>query len=303
MAQGVKEWGQSKVMLLGEGRAGKTGLARAMMGKEFIETDSTIGIDQISMNVEYAGIANENSSDWNVLDKKPEKSFEAGVAKMIVDKQQNRPYRGVKFEFTINEGGGCMDESQLDKQDYELTGNDVNDKNSSKDSSNNQKMSARQATQASNSSNYKRLGVAVVVVIVIVVVIAFLKVDPSIRHLTITLALLCWTWPMLKIGVKKSQSDPISVIEPKLKHDGTRMLMDSDLEQDVVMKCFNDPIQANSKFLISLYDFGGQSVFNVVHPFFLTRYGVYLVVFNMEWLAKGSQHFDECLSFLLFWMK
>ena len=33
---------------------------------------------------------------------------------------------------------------------------------------------------------------------------------------------------------------------------------------------------------IDLYDFGGQSVFNVLHHLFLNEYGVYGVIFNME---------------------
>ena len=40
-----------------------------------------------------------------------------------------------------------------------------------------------------------------------------------------------------------------------------------------------------------------------IHPFFLTRFGVY-IVFNIEWLSrsgtKGVQ--DQCLSYMTFWM-
>jgi GTPase SAR1 family protein len=36
-------WNRSKIMLVGQGRAGKTALARSMMGEPFKETSSTIG--------------------------------------------------------------------------------------------------------------------------------------------------------------------------------------------------------------------------------------------------------------------
>jgi GTPase SAR1 family protein len=94
-----------------------------------------------------------------------------------------------------------------------------------------------------------------------------------------------------------------------------RPLPDSLIDNDILMKCLSNQIQSisNSKFIISLYDFGGQSIFNVIHPFFLTKYGIYLIVFNMEWLIPpstvnqdDSELFEktkmECISFLKFWI-
>lgn len=56
---------------------------------------------------------------------------------------------------------------------------------------------------------------------------------------------------------------------------------ETEVNNDLVMKCLANGVQTESKFIISLFDFGGQSVFNVIHPFFLTKYGVYIVTFNM----------------------
>ena len=56
------------------------------------------------------------------------------------------------------------------------------------------------------------------------------------------------------------------------------------VDDGLVMQCLSDNVNLDSKYKIALFDFGGQSVFNVIHPFFLTQYGVYLVVFNMEWI-------------------
>jgi hypothetical protein len=54
---------------------------------------------------------------------------------------------------------------------------------------------------------------------------------------------------------------------------------------------------------VSVYDFGGQNVFNCLHPFFLTRFGVCIVVFDMTWLIdEESTRAVEALSHLSFWL-
>jgi hypothetical protein len=39
---------------------------------------------------------------------------------------------------------------------------------------------------------------------------------------------------------------------------------------------------------INLLDFGGQKAFYSLHSLYLTRYSVYVVVFNMQWLAGAA---------------
>ena len=57
---------------------------------------------------------------------------------------------------------------------------------------------------------------------------------------------------------------------------------------------------------LSFLDFGGQEVFYTLHHLFITRFCVYVVAFNMEWLWEdaSNKNFkpDECLSFLRFWL-
>eukprot|EP00300_Choanocystis_sp_HF-7_P014048 c18549_g1_i1.p1 GENE.c18549_g1_i1~~c18549_g1_i1.p1 ORF type:complete len:999 (+),score=240.54 c18549_g1_i1:66-2999(+) len=56
--------------------------------------------------------------------------------------------------------------------------------------------------------------------------------------------------------------------------------------------------------IFSAWDYGGQDVFYTLHPLFLTRYGVYLVVFNMEDLSSTAPiaHQTRCLAYLRFWL-
>jgi hypothetical protein len=76
-----------------------------------------------------------------------------------------------------------------------------------------------------------------------------------------------------------------------------------EVDNELVAKCLSDGIQTESKLILSVFDYGGQSIFNVIHHFFLTRYGVYLLVFNMEWLAGGDAvQQRNCLDYLRFWL-
>jgi len=43
LQQGTRAWNRSKIMIVGDGRAGKTALANSIMGEEFAHTESTIG--------------------------------------------------------------------------------------------------------------------------------------------------------------------------------------------------------------------------------------------------------------------
>jgi hypothetical protein len=44
LEDGADKWMRSKLMLIGDGRTGKTSLLRSLLGKPFIDTDSTLGV-------------------------------------------------------------------------------------------------------------------------------------------------------------------------------------------------------------------------------------------------------------------
>lgn len=58
------------------------------------------------------------------------------------------------------------------------------------------------------------------------------------------------------------------------------------LDKEEVAKCLAENVAFyNSKFIISILDYEGQSIFDVIHPFFLTKYGIYIVTFDMSLLV------------------
>ncbi len=88
-------------------------------------------------------------------------------------------------------------------------------------------------------------------------------------------------------NVVKAQSQSSSG-QMASSHNNIQKVVSPNVDDELVMKCLSDNVNLDSKYKIALFDFGGQSVFNVIHPFFLTQYGVYIVVFNMEWIL-GSE--------------
>ena len=51
---------------------------------------------------------------------------------------------------------------------------------------------------------------------------------------------------------------------------------------------------------MSIHDFGGQRDFDVIHSFFIDANGVYVLVFNMEWMVSELK--TKCLDYLSSWM-
>lgn len=62
-------------------------------------------------------------------------------------------------------------------------------------------------------------------------------------------------------------------------------------------------VDTASNYKLLLVDFGGQSLFNILHGFFMSRYGIYLVVFDMElFLSKEKSKKNSCHKELRFWL-
>jgi hypothetical protein len=74
-----------------------------------------------------------------------------------------------------------------------------------------------------------------------------------------------------------------------------------EYDDELVMKCVTQQIGTASKLVMSVFDFGGQSVFNVIHHLFLTRYGVYVLVFDMQSLLSEVTR-NSAIDTLQFWM-
>lgn len=74
-----KELRRSKIMIVGEGCAGKTAFANSIIGKEYEETESTVGINTFMCSVTHAAL---NESKWYKCDK-IEKEYENAIAEHL----------------------------------------------------------------------------------------------------------------------------------------------------------------------------------------------------------------------------
>eukprot|EP01041_Mallomonas_annulata_P001482 gene1482-2850_t len=99
LSKGKKEWGRSKIMIVGEGRAGKTALTSSFIGKSFESTASTIGINQLTCDVKYAAISGD-TGHWGVF-QAPLKEFETALAKMIYDAKSKDGRKKIVYEHVM----------------------------------------------------------------------------------------------------------------------------------------------------------------------------------------------------------
>ena len=76
------------------------------------------------------------------------------------------------------------------------------------------------------------------------------------------------------------------------------------VSSESVLRALDQFKSSSTKLTFMIYDFGGQSVFHAIHPFFMTRCGVYLIAFNMQWLLPSAyaDERNECLRWLTFWV-
>ncbi len=88
-----KAWHRSKVMIVGEGRAGKTALANSIMGNEFRHTDSTIGINAITLKIQEALVASTEAAAnvWTKSTGTTSKYYEEEIARLVYKLSKSKP--------------------------------------------------------------------------------------------------------------------------------------------------------------------------------------------------------------------
>ena len=69
-------------MIVGAGRAGKSAFANTIIGRPYTDTESTVGISQITCDIKYASIGSGNG--WAEYDR-PTKELETAIANMIAN--------------------------------------------------------------------------------------------------------------------------------------------------------------------------------------------------------------------------
>ena len=106
LARGGSEWRRSKIMIVGEGRAGKTALARSVIGEPFEETDSTFGIQQLTCVINQVATGGDGS--WKQSQGR-NKEYEAALARNMKEKEAG--------ESKVNQAKSILDSSLNNARD------------------------------------------------------------------------------------------------------------------------------------------------------------------------------------------
>ena len=77
-------------------------------------------------------------------------------------------------------------------------------------------------------------------------------------------------------------------------------IVDIPINEDYVERTMGMMQSSGMSLVVSIHDFGGQRVFDVIHSLFLGPHGVYVIVFNMEWML--SDYKSKCIEYLKSWI-
>ena len=100
--QQMQEWNRATIIIVGAGRAGKTGLADSLAGRSFRETTSTVGIEKqsLDMHISYIEAAAATADvKWDSA-QKAEHEFEQAIASMVRDKRTGKVKPVIKSKTT-----------------------------------------------------------------------------------------------------------------------------------------------------------------------------------------------------------
>ena len=98
-----------------------------------------------------------------------------------------------------------------------------------------------------------------------------------------------------------------NVRETELKTSGHNMIQKMTCrvpvdKEAVLRKMHMDMEDTEEALRLSLWDCAGQENFYMLLHLYMSRYCVYPVLFNMEWLLPGAPEHETCLNFLAFWL-
>ncbi len=263
----------SRFCLVGQGRAGKTALANALSNKKFEETDSTIGVSRSFLEVNKVDLTAGDSGQWNVLgeDKRfmmsHEKALALQAAKILLE------------ESTIS----LPEERQMKRQGTENIADLLTGEEQGEEDDNNRELEPASREGGRDVSAKDAIDT-----------INTLDSNPSFGAYSSSAALG---------GKQLDLSDSYQNEWP----GKTRQKKDFSSSKEEVIKRMNmelSDMRAGRKepLRMSLWDYGRQDQVIGIRHLHLSRYCVYLLVFNMRWLLPDACEKDECLKYLTGWL-
>ena len=268
---------------MGQGRAAKTDLAGALRNKKFEQTVNTIGVSQLFVEVDNKVCLTAGDGDddqWNELDEGESTimSQEQGRAAEIINlSEEERHLKRQDSSFITDLYTG--DENQQDDDDPVAESTSTVPESTRVSSSNielrgdDNPPESHQSEENLPDSNQIKSTVK-----------TLQKNDSSSRTQD----------SESKKSSKEEPTTPQTL--PKLKAKKKEKVMKHIMELSVSNPGTQQPLR------LSFWDYGGQDKFIGLHHLYLSRYCVFLLVFNMKWLLPGASRKDECLEYLTGWL-
>ena len=251
-------------MIVGEGRAGKTAFSNSIVGKPFTNTESTIGVHNFTCDVNFASLG---KGQWAPCDK-PVRELELAIAEGLSSTaSSSSPHLHEQVDlcsFLQNE----RNIEQQRKDQVVDTAQQTRGAVSATGSSGSSQATSKDASKSGGADSLTKIS-------------AGSSTNKPVSDLSVSSA-------------SQHKPDVATKLQP-----APRTL---EVDNELVAKCLSKSIENGRNLIISVFDYGGQSVFNAIHNIFLTKYGVYTVVFNMELLLQNDTQKELCLSFIRFWV-
>eukprot|EP00511_Aplanochytrium_stocchinoi_P003789 CAMPEP_0204824340 /NCGR_PEP_ID=MMETSP1346-20131115/2366_1 /ASSEMBLY_ACC=CAM_ASM_000771 /TAXON_ID=215587 /ORGANISM="Aplanochytrium stocchinoi, Strain GSBS06" /LENGTH=963 /DNA_ID=CAMNT_0051951435 /DNA_START=109 /DNA_END=3000 /DNA_ORIENTATION=+ len=271
-------WGRSKLMVIGQGGAGKTSTVRALLGQTFNPNwDSTVGAD----------LKKTDTSGWNETEVQSS-DFTEAAARAVRVQQKKRIEEFKKRQVNL--------ESIFGKMELEKAGKEEK-KKKKKNGKRTTNVEKREKDEKSSFRKKEKIQT---------------EERPEQPTVNNDVADNLYGTDDMVLDIDLEPENPENFIT---SHSQIKIVEEADVARRFGNKLLSHQINDESyedpdKLTFTIWDYGGQTVFYTLHHLFLTKYGVYLLVFDMNKVFQQnkenkSEDFDvvpEAIEYLRFWI-
>ncbi|EGD82689.1 hypothetical protein PTSG_03350 [Salpingoeca rosetta] len=258
--------GRAKLMLVGEGRAGKTTTLHSLMGDEFNKDEpSTFGADSMDLSVIVESI---DVFNWQHL--------AGGLSEYMRTLLGTALARTSGMDAAMKEVMTAAMEAhqqRITQQQQLVVGEDIDAEDTNESTQHFSQSSVPKKTQPTSTST-----------------------QGDEHHFSSSSS------PKPKQSQQQQQQHSASVTTSA---NGPRPSVSAEAMEKAIKEFNVDAVmgEGKSRVTFKVFDLGGQSTFYLFHPFFLTKYAVYLLVFSMEdLLHQDESKRDEAWEFMEHWL-
>eukprot|EP00960_Hanusia_phi_P002138 61712-Hanusia_phi.AAC.2 len=272
---GSARWNRSQLSVVGKGRVGKTAFVRAMLDKSFApDSQSTVGME--SMTCELSTVMTTGEKRW-----REQKDFTNELALAQA--------RQAAMIFNGNPTHDSKDLIQsLESQQLDVEKRKLINKKTKKDQT---EQNDTKQQEAKNTTDDLEMVVG--------------NTSCGIISSKTAVGVIEHNAEASSSNLDFSSHDEVDEEDESLMYSSKGYEVDdgiSKFDENLVMKNMQEE-GFDDAIVFELWDYGGQEVFYALFHFFITNYGIYAVLFNMNDIIAGDEEVQtKCLDFIDFWL-